>query len=623
MQYLRGYGLPLALALLTAVLITFPPNHSDSSPYQITSPPLATARVGRGAITSIDLSVDDQYLVVGTDIGVFVYDALSFELLWYHLTDSPVMAVQFVADTHRFAAAIPALDQLIFFDAAANEVLDTFKMPSLLPSGQLGLSLTGILVTSEEHGLRLWDALTLQEIARHYVEGHPVSISPNGELVIVRSPGLYNIYDVESWQVVDQIRAENAHAFYWLDGETLWWSHAQLYQPRTRTTEKLSGIVGVAPYTISPDRQWITTAHSLWHIQTNQEIRIEGHAAGVQFVEWFSDSRTFITANEGEVFATDIITGQRLRAIDGHMDAVFGLDWSPDGSTLALGLRDSRIILLNVATGDVFFQADADYHIVSDVAFRPDGTQLVGSGDWLSVITLSEAAITHYWTSDDFILTVDWSPDGNKLVTGELDGVVQVWNGETGRITHQSHDPGVPFSYENPENDHLDRVGNVAWSPDGSMIASADSRRLIIWNDSLEAINTIDTLPDYGFAINFAYRSLDWSPDSTRLITIAEKRFMVWNASTGQIETEWMGDTRVSYTAVAWSPFGDLLAAGDFDGDITFFDPISGDILQKVGSHNRSISTLAWSPDGKMIASGSWDGTVILWDVAALLQADR
>jgi WD40 repeat protein len=623
MQNAKGYGLPFVLALLTAVLITFPPDRTDLSSCRIASPPLATARFGRGAITDIDLSVDDQYLVVGTDIGVFVYDALTFGLLWYHLTDSPVMAVQFVADTHRFATAIPALDQLIFFDAAANEVLDTFKMPSLLYSGQLGLSSTGILVISEAHGLSLWDALALQEIARHYVEGYPVSISPNGKLVIVWSPGLYEIYDVESWQIVDQIRVENARAFYWLDGETLWRSHAQLYHPRTRTTEKLSGIVGVAPYTISPDRQWITTAQSLWHTQTNQEIRIEGHAAGVQFVEWFSDSRTFITANEGEVFATDIMTGQRLRAIDGHMDAVFGLDWSPDGSTLALGLRDSRIMLLNVATGDVFFQADADYHIVSDVAFRPDGTQLVGSGGWLSVITLSEAAITHYWTSDDFILTVDWSPDGERLVTGELDGVVKMWDGETGRVIYQSHDPGFPVSYENPENDHLDRVGNVAWSPDGSMIASADSRRLIIWDDELEAIHTIDTLADYGFAIDFANPALDWSPDSTRLITVAEKRFMVWNASTGQIETEWMGDTQVSYTAVAWSPNGDLLAAGDFDGDITFFDAISGDILQRVGRHNRYISALAWSPDGKMIASGSWDGTVILWDVAALLQADR
>jgi len=56
--------------------------------------------------------------------------------------------------------------------------------------------------------------------------------------------------------------------------------------------------------------------------------------------------------------------------------------------------------------------------------------------------------------------SVGWSPDSKYIASGSWDSTVQVWDAATGRHI---------FTYEG----HVGAVGAVAWSPDGSRIASA------------------------------------------------------------------------------------------------------------------------------------------------------
>src|SRR5262249_41752320 len=66
--------------------------------------------------------------------------------------------------------------------------------------------------------------------------------------------------------------------------------------------------------------------------------------------------------------------------------------------------------------------------------------------------------------------------------------------------------------------------------------------------------------------------------------------------------------------AVAWSPNGQFIASGSWDGTVQVWDAYSGaQVTIHKGQHNV-VSALAWSPDGQYIASGSWDGTVQVWD---------
>ena len=59
----------------------------------------------------------------------------------------------------------------------------------------------------------------------------------------------------------------------------------------------------------------------------------------------------------------------------------------------------------------------------------------------------------------DTVLSVAWSPDGKRIVSGSSDETVQVWN---------ANDGSNVFTYTG----HSSSVDAVAWSPDGNYIAS-------------------------------------------------------------------------------------------------------------------------------------------------------
>ena len=67
-------------------------------------------------------------------------------------------------------------------------------------------------------------------------------------------------------------------------------------------------------------------------------------------------------------------------------------------------------------------------------------------------------------------------------------------------------------------------------------------------------------------------------------------------------------------SALAWSPDGQYIASGSWDGNAQVWNAFTGRLLTLYQGHSHAVSALAWSPDGQYIASGSWDHTVRVWD---------
>lgn len=87
------------------------------------------------------------------------------------------------------------------------------------------------------------------------------------------------------------------------------------------------------------------------------------------------------------------------------------------------------------------------------------------------------------------------------------------------------------------------------------------------------------------------------------------------NFSGSDFNTSIFTDTFGSIFAVAFSPDGRLLAAGNSNCDIRLWRTTDFKQLARYKGHTDWVRTIAFSPNGKMLASSGGDEVVRLWDV--------
>ncbi len=197
------------------------------------------------------------------------------------------------------------------------------------------------------------------------------------------------------------------------------------------------------------------------------------------------------------------------------------------------------------------------------------------------------------------------SPDGKMLAAG-LRTRLEVWDVARRQRLHEGRG-------------HKNRCTAVLFSPDGSLIASADSLGTVrIWDvRTARELRSIDA--------HRAQIAIAFSPDGQKLASgayaAARDNARVWDVASGKpIATFDAGDGgKKPIGAVAFSPDGQVLAtaqcassAGVMLWNTRTWKPC-GKLLVE-GELRGAGSSMAFSPDGKQLASG--DCWMDVWDVA-------
>jgi WD40 repeat protein len=110
--------------------------------------------------------------------------------------------------------------------------------------------------------------------------------------------------------------------------------------------------------------------------------------------------------------------------------------------------------------------------------------------------------------------------------------------------------------------------------------------------------------------------SVAYSPDGTAIASADDGgNVRLWEAATGKPRLH-VSVPGVHRLRLAFSPDGKALAAGGDDKVVRVWDAATGKELLQFAGHEGTVAALAFSPDGKTLAAGGFDGLVHLWDVA-------
>ncbi len=186
-----------------------------------------------------------------------------------------------------------------------------------------------------------------------------------------------------------------------------------------------------------------------------------------------------------------------------------------------------------------------------------------------------------------------FSPDSRHLATGNAHGAITIWDTATGSeaLTFDNGNMNAPRWI----------VSNLAYSPDGRLIASANFHgwTINIWDASTG--KTIRALSRHdGIVTDFEFH-----PDGTQLASCGEDGAVrLWDLSNGREVRGFRGhDDAVN--SVSFSPDGHLIASTSADGTLKVWDPTNDQGAVTLGKQTRGYLSVDLSPNGTRVVASS------------------
>ncbi len=353
-------------------------------------------------------------------------------------------------------------------------------------------------------------------------------------------------------------------------------------------------IDGITALTFSPDGSTLASASAdgevlFWNTETNNPlpIRISDHPHTQRGMAILKDSITLASvAYNGIITIWDLKTQRKSNIhTGGHYDLLRSFAFSSDGTKLAIA--DQQLIyFIDVRTGRELARLTITMdRSASAMAVSPDRkTVAIGSSPGISLWNTDTGNILNMSPTDKSlpmmsqISTIIFSLDGKKLVSGDFEGRVQIWDAVTGEeLTNLLKGDGI--------DNVIDLLG------DG-----------------------IDESMDNGIRFVFPINLITALTISADESLLAAGNFEKIRLFGNQKKAHFKEVSNVNCNALVFSPDETVLVVGLATGGIQLLDITTGDKLATLDGHTAPIVKFLFLSDGKTLVSTGYDGTILVWD---------